>query len=197
MSKFIIKISFLLLLLIPSLSWGANYQKGVTAAKQGDYATAIKEWTPLAEQGDAKAQYNLGVVYFNGYGVLQNYESALKWYTLAAEQGIASAQFYLGLMYEEGYGVLQNYESALKWYTLAAEQGEALAQYNLGLMYLFGVGVMIDKIYTHMWWNIAAFSGHSDAAENITKLERMMTTADISKAQELARLCVNKNYKDC
>ena len=149
------------MLLVPSLSWGADFEKGLTAANQGDYATAIKEWTPLAEQGNAIAQYNLGVMYERGWGVVQNYKTAVKWYTLAAEQGNASGQHNLGGMYGNGDGVLQNY------------------------------------IYAHMWYNIAASSGASNAAENRTKAEKNMTTADISKAQELARQCVNKNYKDC
>ncbi|MDA1338406.1 MAG: SEL1-like repeat protein, partial [bacterium] len=70
-------------------------------------------------------------------------------------------------------------------------------QNNLGSMYQNGDGVIQDNIYAHMWWNIAASSGHSNAAENRTIVEKNMTTADISKAQELARQCVNKNYKDC
>ena len=186
-----------LLLLISSLSWGADFQKGLTAAKQGDYATAIKEWTPIAEQGDAAAQFNLGVIYDNGYGVEQSYKTAAKWYTLAAEQGDVSAQYNLGHMYSNGEGVVQNYKTAAKWYTLAAEQGDVSAQYNLGLLYGKGQGVIQDNIYAHMWWNIAASSGHSNATENRTIVEEIMTNADISKAQELARKCVNKNYKDC
>jgi len=187
----------ILLLLVPSLSWGADFEKGLTAANQGDYATAIKEWTPLAEQGNAIAQYNLGVMYERGWGVVQNYKTAVKWYTLAAEQGYASAQYNIGVLYNNGDGVVQNYKTAVKWYTLAAEQGNASGQHNLGGMYGNGDGVLQNYIYAHMWYNIAASSGASNAAENRTKAEKNMTTADISKAQELARQCVNKNYKDC
>ena len=92
---------------------------------------------------------------------------------------------------------MQNYKTAVKWYTLAAEQGHASAQNNLGVMYGNGGGVLQDNIYAHMWWNIASSSGDSNAAGNRTIVEKNMTTADISKAQELARQCVNKNYKDC
>jgi len=187
----------ILLLLVPSLSWGADFQKGLTAAKQGDYATALKEWTPLAKQGMAEAQYNLGIIYDNGFGVVQNYQTAVKWYTLAAEQGYASAQYNLGKKYEKGEGVLQNYKTAAKWFTLAAEQGDVKAQHNLGSMYGNGWGVIQDNIYAHMWYNIAASSGNSNAAKNRTIVGERMTPADISKAQELARQCVNKNYKDC
>ena len=84
------------------VSWSADFQKGLTAYERGDYATALREWTPLAEQGVADAQYNLGVMYGNGKGVPKDYETAVKWYRLAAKQGNASAQFNLGVMYGKG-----------------------------------------------------------------------------------------------
>ena len=68
-------------------SWSADFQKGVTAAQSGDFATALREWTPLAEQGDADAQYNLGVMYDNGQGVLQDYIYAHMWFNIAASSG--------------------------------------------------------------------------------------------------------------
>ena len=78
------------------ISWGADWQKGADAYQRGHYATAIREWTPLAKQGDADAQSMLGAMYAVGQGTPQNYKAALKWYRLAAEQGDASAQFALG-----------------------------------------------------------------------------------------------------
>ncbi len=127
-----------------TIAWSADFEAGVTAYKKADYATALREWTPLAEQGDASAQFGLGLMYGNGEGVAQDYKTALKWFTLAAEQGDASAQFSLGLMYDNGEGVAQDYKTARKWYTLAAEQGLAIAQSNLGLMYKNGEGVAQD-----------------------------------------------------
>ena len=104
-----------------------DFQKGLDAYERGDYATALREWQPLAEQGYADAQSNLGWMYDNGQGVPQNDKTAVKWYTLAAEQGNASAQTNLGFMYRKGQGVHQNDKTAVKWYTLAAEQGYAPA----------------------------------------------------------------------
>ena len=89
-------------------SGGGDYEKGVAAYNRDDFATALREWTPLAEQGDASAQSFLGWMYDNGQGVPQNDKTAVKWYTLAAEQGIATAQFNLGLMYDEEKSVPQN-----------------------------------------------------------------------------------------
>jgi uncharacterized protein len=80
-------LPILLLSLISFPSWGADFQKGLNAASSGDYATALREWIPLAEKGDADAQYSLGVMYGRGgNGVLQDYKTAVKWYTLAAER---------------------------------------------------------------------------------------------------------------
>ena len=85
-----------------------------------------------AEQGNAEAQFNLGVAYFKGKGVPQDHAEAVRWCRLAAEQGHAEAQCDLGLCYATGYGVLQDYKEAMKWYHLAAEQGDVKAQFYLG-----------------------------------------------------------------
>ena len=74
------------------VSASADFQKGLTAAQNGDFATALRQWTPLAKQGDAVAQFNLGLMYRNGNGVPQDYKTAAKWYKIAAEQEDADAQ---------------------------------------------------------------------------------------------------------
>ena len=74
------------------MSWSADWDKGLTAYKSGDYATALREWTPLAKQGVARAQFALGLLYEVGDGVPQDDKTAVKWYRLAAKQGNADAQ---------------------------------------------------------------------------------------------------------
>jgi hypothetical protein len=135
---------------------GADFQKGLEAAQSGDYATALRELTPLAEQGGADAQFTLGLMYRNGWGVPQDYRAALKWFSLAAEQGNARGQYRLGLMYRNGWGVPQDYKAALKWFSLAAEQGDARAQFALGLMYRNGWGVPQNHMAALKWWRLAA-----------------------------------------
>ncbi len=108
----------------------ADLQDGVAAYERGDYATALREWRPFARQGDADAQFNLGIMYYFGQGVLQDYAEAVKWYRLAAEQGYADAQNNLGLKYDLGQGVPQDYVQAHLWYNLAAAQGNELASKN-------------------------------------------------------------------
>ena len=82
---------FLLIVMLSPISWGADFDKGFSAYQKGDYATALPEWTPLAEQGYATAQHNLGVMYANGEGVEKNLTEAMKWYRKAAEQGNENA----------------------------------------------------------------------------------------------------------
>ena len=110
----------------------ADFQAGMDANNRGDYATALREWQPLAEQGDALAQYNLGVLYRKGRGVPQDDVQARQWYAKAAAQGQAKAQFNLGTLYFNGEGVPKDYQQALRWFRLAADQGEALAQTKIG-----------------------------------------------------------------
>ena len=97
-----------------------------------------------AEQGDARAQFNLGCHYIEGEGTTQDYKQAFKWNTKAAEQGYAPAQFNLALMYYKGKGTPQDYKQAHKWYTKAAEQGDAPAQFKLAQLYLKGEGTTQD-----------------------------------------------------
>ena len=150
----------------------ADFQKGYTASRTGDYATALREWTPLAQQGNALAQTNLGTMYGMGLGVSQNKKTALKWYRLAAKQGYARAQVKLGVMYQDGLGVPQNNQTAVKWYRLAAEQGNAGAQFNLGSMYDSGQGVPQNKMTAVKWYRLAAKQGNAAAQSNLDKLER-------------------------
>ncbi|HIJ92135.1 MAG TPA: sel1 repeat family protein, partial [Rhodospirillaceae bacterium] len=80
----------------------ADFAAGFAAYQRGDYVAALREWRPLAERGNARAQSNLGVMYENGRGVAQDYAQAVRWYRKAAGQGFAHAQHGLGYMYENG-----------------------------------------------------------------------------------------------
>ncbi len=100
----------------------AGWDEAEAAYKRGDYATALREFRPLAEQGDADAQVNLGLMYDNGQGVPQDYAKAVKWVRKAAEQGLAKAQYNLGFMYGQGLGVPQDYVQAYMWFKLAASR---------------------------------------------------------------------------
>lgn len=131
---------------------GDGLKAGVSALKRNHYATAMRAWLPLAEQGSAQAQNNLGHLYEEGFGVAQNYTQAMSWYKKAALQGLAEAQHNVGMLYYQGYGVRQNYRSARKWFNLAAQQDLAESQYMLGLAYYLGRGVSQDNLLARQWF---------------------------------------------
>ncbi len=141
----------------------AGWDEGLAAYQRGDYATALREIRPLAEQGDDQAQYYLGSMYHYGQGVPQGYAEAVKLYRKAAEQGYANAQNTLGFMYASGRGVPQDDAEAMEWYRKAAEQGYAPAQYNIGFLYRKGRGVPQDYAEAMKWYRKAAEQGHAKA----------------------------------
>ena len=100
-----------------------DFQAGQDAHDKGDYKTALREWQPLAEQGDSFAQFFLGLMYKNGEGVPQDYKKAIKYYTLSAEQGNISAQSNLGVMNYVGEGVAKNAVRAHMWINISALNG--------------------------------------------------------------------------
>jgi len=116
-----------------------------------------------AEQGDAQAQYNLGLCYVTGDGVEKDEREAVKWFLLAAGQGNADAQNHLGFCYDNGTGVEKDAREAVKWYRLAAEQGNAVAQSNLGVSYQDGTGVDKDEREAVKWYRLAAGQGNAQA----------------------------------
>ena len=103
-----------------------QFQQGFEATERGDYQTAFKLWLPLAEQGNASAQFNLGNMYRRGQGVKQDNFEAVKWYRKAAEQGNAKAQVLLGLAYLLGKGVQFNKSLAKEWFYKACDNGEKI-----------------------------------------------------------------------
>ena len=125
MKKLTIALAFLMTFSLPVMA--QDFQKGLAAFNAGDYATALKEWTPLAEAGDAYTQHALGLGYLSGTGVPQDYAEAVKWLRLAAEQGHARAQLNLGRIHEEGQGVLQDNAIAHMWYNISAANGGYLS----------------------------------------------------------------------
>jgi TPR repeat protein len=185
---------FLFLLLWPALAH-ADFQAGLDAYKRGDYAIALNNWLPLAEQGDASAQYLLGLLYHDGKGVPQDYAQARDWYRKAAEQGNASAQVNLGTLYYHDQGVPQDYTQARKWWLKAAEQGDAGVQASLGFLYSLGKGVPQDYVQAHMWYNLAAAKNVNWAIKFRGALARGMTSEQIAEAQRLAREWLAQHQK--
>lgn len=119
MNRLLVLPVLVLIFLIGRPAFSADLQKGLDAAERGDFASALKEWKPLAEQRDADAQYNQGLMYSRGDGDPKDFREELKWHRKAAEQGFAPAQPDSGAMYEDGEGVPQDNAEAKKWFRLA------------------------------------------------------------------------------
>ena len=90
-----------------------------------------------------------------------------------------------------------DYQTALREWRPLAEQGVAIAQFNLGVMYQFGDGVLQSNVMAHMWYNIASANGHPKLGERRDGIAGQMTSAEISKAQEMARECMASDYQNC
>ena len=119
-----------LLLALPPLPTLADLQEGVRAYEAGDYESALRHWKPLAEQGQASAQINLGVMYERGEGVPEDDAEAVRWYRLAAGQGLAAAQFILAHAYRTGQGVPQDFAKAADWYRAKIHSTNPLERLN-------------------------------------------------------------------
>jgi hypothetical protein len=179
--------------------WGiAGETSGIEAAEEayakGSYPLALRLLRPLAEQGNARAQAVLGLMYYHGRGMKQDDMEAAKWFRLAADQDEPRAQFNLGVMHAEGQGVPQDYVEAIKWYRLAAEQGEARAQFNLGNAYAEGQGTDQNYVLAYMWFNLAAprfLPSEADrrriAIHNRDLTASRMSREQIAEAQRLSR----------
>ena len=117
--KILISVTVLIFSLGIITPINANFNDGWLAYSNGDFKSAAKQWRPLAEKGDAKSQTNLGILYFNGLGVLKDYKQAVRLLKLAGNQGEAEAQFILGKIYVDGDGVSKSFKNAKYWVDLA------------------------------------------------------------------------------
>ena len=150
---------------------------------------SFEEIKRLAEQGDISAQFKLGVMYYKGQEISQNYNEALNWFKKAAEQGLSEAQYNLGLVYYEGKGISLNYTKALKWFQKAAEQGTHTAQFILAARYASGEVVPQNYIKAYAWTSLALSNGYELAKKNILILNKSMTASEMEKAAtEAAKL---------
>lgn len=145
----------------------SRFIEALNAYQQGKIQQAIDIWTNLAEAGDVRSQYNLGVLYDAGEVVPQNYWEAAMWFQKAAEQGFADAQFNLSIMYAAGQGVASDMQQSLYWQHQAATQGHPDACYNLAKTLTEGKDVVKDLEQAFFWYEKAADQAHPQAANNL------------------------------
>lgn len=136
-----------------------------------DYEKGLEILRSLAES-DAHSQNALGLCYFNGYGVDQDYRLALQWYSKAAKQGLGIAEYNIGVMFIHGYGVKQDLKEAAAWIYKAAMKNEAIAVESMGDLYYEGWGVQKNTEEARHWWWRAAQAGSIQAKERLGRYEK-------------------------
>ena len=165
----------------------SDFAKGMQAYSTGDYETALAEWAPLAEQGDAGSQFGLGSLYAHGWGVELNDAEALKWYEAAANQGHGEAAYNIGVMYQNGWGVDQSDSESGKWMRMAAEAGFPAAHRAVGDIYANGIGVEMDLVQAYRWYETGAKLGDSESHFDREELGPSMQPDEVAAAAEIAR----------
>lgn len=177
---------FILFLCTAKIAW-ADFEAGGEAYKKGDYETAVKEFLPLAENGDHRAMYALGSMYAAGHGVPQDLDKAHKWFLEAAKYGRPDAEYKLGLMYAQGLGVPHDYRKAIRWFGRSAKKGYGDAQFRIGQMYLEGLGVKQNYIKAYAWSYVALAQGITDAKANMDLAREHLTAEQVTEAENLAK----------
>lgn len=173
-----------IILLCEGFSAGADIESANRAYEHKDYATAVKEFTFLAQQGNEVAQVAIGKMYMMGEGVTQDRDQAIKWFKTAAAQDNAAAQFFLGSMY-----LLPQKDIAegIKWLRLSAEQGMQDAQYLLGKAYMKGTQELPpDPAQADMWLRLAAKENKKFYQDELASAEKQMTPDQVAKGVALA-----------
>jgi uncharacterized protein len=161
----------------------AELDDAVAAARRGDYVPALQGLAPLAERGDARAQFNFGFMHAYGWGLQRDPAEAIAWYRKAADQGLSIAQHFIGMAYMNGEGVRADDGEAARWFARAAAQGFAQAEFMLGVMTLDGRGVPKGLVQGYAYIVLAGQGGVRSAARVIQKLT--LTVAQREQSQEI------------
>ncbi len=198
MSKYIKLLYVFVFLLAATQAFGdaKEVKKGIEAYNVGDYASCLSMCMPDAEKGDPVAQFCVGRLYANGFGVDLDDAKALKWYGLSSDGGYAPAQFNLGVMHANGWGVPMNDVEAARLYRLAAEQGFLPAVNGLAYVNARGIGIPKDVIEGFMWYEIGAQLGDFDAVAKRDALAEKMSAEDTAAAKAKATAWMETHPKD-
>lgn len=181
------------LVLFSAAALSGDFQKGWNAYNSLDYAAAKAEWQELADAGDARAAYGMGLLYGNGFGVDMNDELALKYYGVAAEQGHGDAAFSLAVMHQNGWGVSPSDETANTWYLVAAREGNTEAMMALGRYYAMDFLDTYDPVEAFKWFNLAEKLGDYGAAEKREFVASRMTPEQVASATALVEAWLQEN----
>lgn len=197
MMKKLIK-SILLLSVFATSVHAADFEAGVSKLNKGEFHQAIAEFEPLVEEGFAPAQYQMGEVYLNGWGVSKDARKAFELFTLAADQNYPEALFQLSLMYSEGKMTKKDLTTAFKLMERAANKDLLTAQFNLGVMYANGEGIHKNEKKAVFWYEQAANQNYVLAQFNLALMyyEGKGVNRDIEKSYFWNLMAAYSGYKD-
>lgn len=165
----------------PAPAAARDGKAGIDAWRRGDHATAIAIWRPLAEAGDAEAQYNLAQAYRLGRGVKADENAAMRWYERAARQGLMQAEANYGLLLLE-----KDRNAAFPWLQSAAAKGDPRAQYVVGTALFNGDPAPRDPVRAYAMMRRAAASGLPQAVRSLTEMESYLSPAERQRGMALA-----------
>lgn len=178
-------LAALLMLTIAAPSAQADGVAGLKAYEAGDYATALQEFMPLAQAGQASAQAAIGQMYLDGHGVPQDLAQAAIWLEKAASGGNARARAQIGALYATGTGVPQDEMKASYWLLKAANQNVRQSQRFMAQRFYGGLGVPKDLAQSFLYAALCARQGDPEGQALMNLLANEMTPEEKARAQAL------------
>lgn len=179
------------------VSASAGFEEGLSAFKARDYKTAVREWTPLAEDGSVSAQYNLAQMYRAGLLGEPDYVLAAFWYRKAAEQGMAVAKYNLGLLIADGLIPEQALGEGTRLIVSAATDGLVDAQYTLGVGFATAPPPHTDLLRARLWFEVAASSGSQEARSQLAEIVKYFDANMVAQYQQLLERCTSVGLAKC
>ena len=173
------------------------YLKGFQALDQKDYKTALYYLSMFAANGDARANYNLGIMYREGLGVGQDDIEALTHFIAAAEDGHMLGNYAVGLAFLRGRGSDVDAETALSYLKEATLLGHALSPVEMGRIYLEGRLTKKNVVAAHFWWSVARDRNAPGATEFLNSLRRQMSETQKQEAALQQQRCRTQTLRQC
>jgi len=198
MNKLAVASFFVLGLSTSTVAIGADLKAGIFELNRGQFKAAIAEFEPLLAEGYAPAQYQMGLMHLNGWGMKKDPLKAFEFFTLAADQNYPDAQFDLATMYSEGMPIVKDTKKAFELMSKAARKGLASAQFNLGVMYAQGVGTYKDNKKAFRSYEKAANQNYALAQFNLALMHYEGKGTDKSVLQSYVwnTVAAFNGYKD-
>lgn len=197
MNNHLFIVIFVIVTAFTGLAKANSYLQGFQALEQRDYKTALYFLSFFAASGDARAQYNLAIMYRDGLGVEQNDVQALSFFIQAAEGEHMLAKYAVGLAFRHGRGSDVDANAAIEYLSEAALQGHALSPLKIGTMYFHGKVISKNLVASHFWWSLARDRNAPGAAENLALLDRQMNEAQKRQVASLQQNCKTMTLRQC